>query len=231
MPNEQMVNYGKARSVIRELFEYGNQRAKIVGRDNVFDFSLGNPSVAPPPEVNKTFRRLLDGADPCALHGYTSAPGDPEARAKIAASISRRFGMDCEASQLYLTLGAAAGLCCCLRGLCDPGDEVVVFAPFFPEYGVFIQSVGAVMKVTPPEIEGFQIDFAALERLVTPKTKLLIVNSPNNPSGAVYSEETLKKLSALLEEKSHQYGHPIYLISDEPYREIAFAGVEVPYIP
>ena len=231
MPNEQMVNYGQARSVIRELFEYGNQRAKIVGRENVYDFSLGNPSVAPPPEVNETFRRLLDSTDPCALHGYTSAPGDPESRAKIAASINRRFSMDCKASQLYMTVGAAAGLCCCLRGLCNPGDEVVVFAPFFPEYGVFIQSVGAVMKVTPPEIEGFQIDFAALERLVTPKTKLLIVNSPNNPSGAVYSEETLKKLSALLEEKSHQYGHPIYLISDEPYREIAFAGVEVPYIP
>lgn len=231
MLNEQMVRYGEARSVIRELFEYGNRRAEIVGRENVYDFSLGNPSVAPPPEVNETIRRLLDGSDPCALHGYTSAPGDPAARAQIAASISRRFGMDCDASQLYLTVGAAAGLCCCLNGLCSEGDEVITFAPFFPEYSVFIRQAGAVMKVVPPEIEGFQIDFDALEGLLSPKTAALIVNSPNNPSGAVYSEATLRKLAALLEEKSEQFGRPIYLISDEPYREIAFSGVTVPYIP
>lgn len=231
MLNEQMVHYGQARSVIRELFEYGNRRAEAVGRENVFDFSLGNPSVAPPPEVTAEIRRLLDSGDPCALHGYTSAPGDPEARARIAASIRRRFGMDCEPGQLYMTAGAAAALCCCLRGLCNPGDEVIVFAPFFPEYGVFIQSAGAVMKVSPPEIEGFQIDFAALEELISPRTKALIVNSPNNPSGAVYSEATLRALAQLLEKKERAFGHPIYLISDEPYREIAFAGVEVPYIP
>ena len=231
MLNQQAVQYGEARSVIRELFEYGNQRAKIVGRENVYDFSLGNPSVAPPPQVGEEIQRLLREADPCALHGYTSAPGDPEARAKMAASISRRFGADCRGEELYLTAGAAAGLCSCLHGLCNPGDEVVVFAPFFPEYGVFIQGAGAVMRIVPPEIEGFQIDFDALERTITPKTKALIVNSPNNPSGAVYSRETLTQLAGLLEQRQREYGHPIYLISDEPYREIAFAGVEVPWIP
>lgn len=231
MCNQQAVQYGQARSVIRELFEYGNQRAKQVGRENVYDFSLGNPSVAPPPQVEEEIRRLVAESDPCALHGYTSAPGDPEARARIAASIQRRFGGDCRPEQLYLTVGAAAGLCCCLHGLCDPGDEVVVFAPFFPEYGVFLRGAGAVMRVVPAETEGFQIDFAALERTLTAKTKALIINSPNNPSGAVYSQDTLRRLSELLERRQRDYGHPIYLISDEPYREIAFSGVEVPWVP
>lgn len=231
MLNEQMVNYGQARSVIRELFEYGNQRAKIVGREKIYDFSLGNPSVAPPPQVNEKIRELIDTMDACSLHGYTSAPGDPAARAMIAQSINRRFGMDAKPEELYMTVGAAAALCCCLRGLCNPGDEVITIAPFFPEYGVFIRSVGAEMKVVPADTEAFQIDLAALEALISPKTKALIINSPNNPSGAVYTEETLKKLAALLEEKSRAYGQPIYLISDEPYREIAFAGVEVPYVP
>ncbi|MBQ3090342.1 MAG: pyridoxal phosphate-dependent aminotransferase [Oscillospiraceae bacterium] len=231
MLNEQMVGYGTARSVIRELFEYGNQRAKVVGRENIYDFSLGNPSVAPPKEVNETIRRLTDEMDPCLLHGYTSAPGDPEARERIAQSIRRRFGMEASAGELYMTVGAAAGLCCCLRGLCNPGDEVITFAPFFPEYGVFIASALAQMKVCPPRPEDFQIDFDALEGLIGPATKALIINSPNNPSGAVYTADTLRRLARLLEEKSRRYGHPIYLISDEPYREIVFSGVEVPYVP
>ncbi|MCD8381859.1 MAG: pyridoxal phosphate-dependent aminotransferase [Clostridiales bacterium] len=229
--NEQMLQYGRERSVIRELFEYGNRRAAVVGREKVYDFSLGNPSVAPPPQVNETIRRLLDETDPCALHGYTSAPGDPVARGQIAASIRRRFGVDCTAEQLYLTAGAAAALSCCLAGLCEPGDEVVVFAPYFPEYQVFIQGAGAVMKLVPPETERFQIDFDALEGLLSHKTRAVIVNSPNNPSGAVYTQATLKRLAALLEAAQNRWGHPIYLLSDEPYREIAFAEVEVPYIP
>ncbi len=231
MVNRQMLAYGRSRSVIRELFEYGNQRAAVVGRENVFDFSLGNPSVSPPREVGEVIRKLTAESDPCALHGYTSAPGDPAARSAIAASISRRFHTHCRLEQLYLTCGAAAGLCCCLKGLCEPGDEVVVFAPLFPEYSVFISTAGAEMKVCPPRAEDFQIDFAALEGLITPRTRALIVNSPNNPSGAVYSRATLERLSALLTGKAAEYGHPIYLLSDEPYREIAFAGVEVPYIP
>lgn len=157
MINQQAIQYGRARSVIRELFEYGNQRAKVVGRDNVFDFSLGNPSVAPPPQVTEEIRRLLGEWDACALHGYTSAQGDPQVREQIAASIRRRFGGSCRPEQLYLTAGAAAGLSCCLRGLCNPGDEVVVFAPYFPEYGVFIRNAGAVMRVVPAEIQDFQI--------------------------------------------------------------------------
>ena len=166
MLNEQMLAYGQARSVIRELFEYGNQRAREVGRERVYDFSLGNPSVTPPPEVNAAIHALLDDMDPCALHGYTSAAGDPAARAAIAASLTRRFGMQCSAEQLYLTMGAAAGLCCCLGAVCRPGDEVITFAPLFPEYGVFIRTAGAEMRVCPPEIEGFQIDFDALEALI-----------------------------------------------------------------
>lgn len=229
--NEQMLQYGRARSVIRELFEYGNRRAAVVGREKVYDFSLGNPSVAPPPQVNDTIRRLLDETDPCLLHGYTSAPGDPVARGQIAASLRRRFGVDCTADQLYLTAGAAAALSCCLLGLCEPGDEVVVFAPYFPEYQVFIHTAGAVMKLVPPETENFQIDFDDLEGLLSPKTRAVIVNSPNNPSGAVYTRATLERLAALLEDRQNRWGHPIYLISDEPYREIAFAGVEVPYLP
>ena len=231
MVNREMLAYGQARSVIRELFEYGRQRAAVVGEEHVYDFSLGNPSVAPPPEVEETIRRLVSESDPCALHGYTSAPGDPAVRERIAASLSRRFGTVCKGEELYLTCGAAAGLCCCLCALCQPGDEVITFAPLFPEYGVFIRTAGAAMKVCPAETEAFQIDFAALEALLSPKTAAVIVNSPNNPSGAVYSEATLKRLAALLEEKSRAFGRPIYLISDEPYREIAFAGTKVPWLP
>lgn len=231
MINEQMLAYGQARSVIRELFEYGNRRAAVVGRERVYDFSLGNPSVAPPREVNDIIRTLTAQSDPCALHGYTSAPGDPEVRRTIAASISRRFAVDCRGEQLYLTMGAAAGLCCCLKALCRAGDEVVTFAPLFPEYDVFIRTAGAEMRVCPAEIEGFQIDFDALEALLSPRTAAVIVNSPNNPSGAVYSRATLERLSDLLGEKSAAFGHPIYLISDEPYREIAFGAVEVPFLP
>lgn len=231
MVNQRMAAYGQARSVIRELFEYGCRRRAVVGDDFVYDFSLGNPSVSPPPQVNAAIRSLLDTWDPCALHGYTSAAGDPAARKTIAASLSRRFGVDCRAEQLYLTVGAAAGLCCCLNGLCNPGDEVITFAPLFPEYDVFIRTAGAVMQVCPPRVEDFQIDFAALEGLIGPRTRALIVNSPNNPSGAVYSRSTLERLAGLLEAKAAELGHPIYLLSDEPYREIAFAGVEVPFLP
>lgn len=231
MINQQAVQYGRERSIIRELFEYGNARAKVVGRENVFDFSLGNPSVAPPAQVSEAISRLVAQSDPCSLHGYTSAPGDPEVRAQLAASIVRRFGGDCRPEQLYLTAGAAAGLCCCLHALCKPGDEVVVLAPYFPEYGVFIRGAGAVMRVVPAQTEDFQIDFAALERVLTPKTKALIINSPNNPSGVVYSAGTVRQLAALLEQRQLAYGHPIYLISDEPYREIAFTNVKVPWVP
>ncbi len=231
MLNKRMVGLGTQRSVIRELFEFGKKRAAEVGSENVFDFSIGNPSVPAPDAVNETAMRLIRETDPVFLHGYTSAQGDAASREKIAASIRRRYDMEAKADELYITVGAAAGLCCCLNGLCNPGDEVIVFAPYFPEYKVFIEGAGAVMRLIPADVEAFQIDFEALSDAVNEKTKAVIVNSPNNPSGCVYSEATIKKLSSLLEEKSAEYGEPIFIIADEPYREIAFDGTVVPYIP
>ncbi|MBQ7777437.1 MAG: pyridoxal phosphate-dependent aminotransferase [Oscillibacter sp.] len=230
MVSERMLGLGTARSVIRELFEYGNQRKAIVGAENVFDFSLGNPSVPAPKEVNEAIIRILQ-ENPDAIHCYTSAQGDLTARQRFADSLNRRFGEDCGPDDFYITVGAAAALCCVLNGLSCPGDEFITFAPYFPEYKVFVEGAGAALKVVPPEIEGFQIDFEAFEALINEHTKGIIVNSPNNPSGVVYSRQTLEKLASILEEKSAAYGHPIYLISDEPYREIVFAGFEVPWIP
>ncbi len=231
MLNERMVGLGTQRSVIRELFEFGKKRAAEVGAENVFDFSIGNPSVPSPAEVNETAIKLIQEMDPVVLHGYTSAQGDAGVRQMIADSISKRFDFKVGPDNLYITVGAAAGLCCCLNGLCNPGDEVIVFAPYFPEYKVFIEGAGATMKLIPADIEAFQIDFDKFEAAITEKTKAIIVNSPNNPSGCVYSEDTVKKLAQILEAKSAQYGEPIYLIADEPYREIAFDGTFVPYLP
>ena len=230
MVSERMLGLGTARSVIRELFEYGNQRKAEVGAENVFDFSLGNPSVPAPAEVNEAIIRILR-ENPDSIHCYTSAPGDVGARQRFADSLNRRFGENYGPNEFYITVGAAAALCCVLNGLTCPGDEYVVFAPYFPEYKVFIEGAGAKMVMVPPEIEAFQINFEAFESLVTPNTKGVIVNSPNNPSGVVYSRATLEMLAAILEKKSSEYGHPIYLISDEPYREIAFSGFEVPWLP
>ena len=230
MVSKRMLQLGTARSVIRELFEYGNQRAKEIGRENVFDFSLGNPSVPAPDAVNENAIRILK-EQPDVIHCYTSAQGDAAARERFAQSLNRRFAADYTADDFYITVGAAASLCCVFNGLTCPGDEFIVFAPYFPEYKVFIEGAGAKMVLIPPETEGFQIDFDAFEKALTPNTKGVVVNSPNNPSGVVYSRATLERLAEILRSKEQEYGHPIYLISDEPYREIAFAGVEVPWIP
>lgn len=230
MVSERMKGLGTARSVIRELFEYGKARAAQVGAENVFDFSIGNPSVPAPAAVNETAARLLR-EQPDLIHAYTSAQGAADARERFAASLNRRFNAGCTPDRLYLTVGAAASLCCVFNGLTCPGDEFIVFAPYFPEYKVFIEGAGARMVLIPPEIEAFQIDFDAFEKAVTPRTKGVLVNSPNNPSGVVYSRATLERLAAILTQKSGEYGHPIYLISDEPYREIVYAGVEVPWVP
>ena len=221
---------GTARSAIRELFEYGKKRAAEVGSENVFDFSIGNPSVPAPEKVNEVAIDLLKNSDSVILHGYTSAQGDADARAMLAADLNKRFHAGVSADQFYLTVGAAAALCCCFHGLTCPGDEFILFAPYFPEYKVFLEGAGAAVKVVPAEIEAFQIDFEALERTLTPATKGLVINSPNNPSGAVYSAETLKKLGELLRAKQAEYGHPIYLITDEPYREIVF-DEPTPWVP
>ena len=229
--NKTALGLGSQRSVIRELFEFGKKRIAEVGAENVFDFSIGNPSVPAPESVNETAIRLLKEMDPVLIHSYTSAQGDAQVREKIAASIRRRFDYPAKADSLYMSTGAAGALCGCLNGLLNPGEEVIVFAPFFPEYKVFIEGAGGVMKLIPADIEAFQIDFDRLEEALSPDTKAVIINSPNNPSGAVYSEETIRRLSKVLREKSSEYGHVIYLITDEPYREIAFSGVKVPYVP
>ena len=230
MVSQRMLQLGTARSVIRELFEYGRQRAAEVGAENVFDFSLGNPSVPAPAAVNETAIRLLrEQGD--TIHCYTSAPGDTGARQRIADSLNRRFGEHYTADELYLTVGAAASLCCVFNGLTCPGDEYILFAPYFPEYKVFIEGARGKVQVIAPEIEQFQIDFTAFEKAVNCRTKGVVINSPNNPSGVVYSRQTLETLAAILRAKEALYGHPIYLISDEPYREIAFDGVEVPWVP
>lgn len=231
MINQESLSLGQTRSVIRELFEYGNQRAKVVGRENIFDFSIGNPSVPPPPQVSMEIERLIREMEPCLLHGYTSAAGDPEVRTRIASSLSRRFAIDCKGEELYLTCGAAASLVCCLHALIEPGDEVVLIAPYFPEYVVFIRAAGGVVKICPADIDTFQINFQKLESLLTQRTKAVIINSPNNPSGVLYDEKTLTYLGELLGEKSRALGQPIYLISDEPYREIVFGGKTAPWIP
>ena len=184
MVNQRMLGLGTARSVIRELFEYGKQRAAVVGAENVFDFSLGNPSVPAPDAINETAIRILK-EQPELIHCYTSAQGDAAARQRFADSLNRRFQGNYTADQFYITVGAAASLCCVFNGLTCPGDEFIVFAPYFPEYKVFIEGAGAKMVLIPPEIEHFQIDFDALERSITPHTKGVVVNTPNNPSGVV----------------------------------------------
>lgn len=231
MLNERMVALGTQRSVIRELFEFGKIRAAEIGAENVFDFSIGNPSVPAPEQVNETAIRLLEQEDPVVLHGYTSAQGDLFVRKQIADNLNKRFDGSYRPENLYMTVGAAASLCCCLNGLCNPKDEVIVFAPFFPEYRVFIEGAGAKIRLIPADTENFQIDFAAFKEALNEKTKAVIVNSPNNPSGTIYSEDTVKKLASILDEASSQYGQPIFLLADEPYREIVFKGQTVPFLP
>lgn len=230
MLNEQMYEYGSKSSVIRELFAYGLERKKIVGEDKVYDFSIGNPSIPAPQAVKEAVLELLE--EPAeTLHGYSPAAGDPEVRRVLADSINRKYGTHYTAENFYMTVGAAASLSISIKALTEPGDEFIVFAPFFPEYAVWVETAGAKLTVTPADTKDFQIDFEAFERLLSPKTKGIIINSPNNPSGVVYSKETIKSLSELLEKKQKEYGRPIYLLTDEPYREIVYDGLEVPFVP
>lgn len=232
MVSKRCYDLGTARSVIRELFEYGNQRAREVGPDRIFDFSIGNPSVPPPQVVLDELERLVRESDPLTLHGYTSAQGDRAVRERLAASLATRFGHGYGPDDLYLTVGAAAALCCVFHALTEKsGDEFVVFAPYFPEYKVFLEGAGAKPVILPPHLPDFQIDLAALEAVITPRTKGVLINSPNNPAGAIYTPETLKGLGELLTRKAEELGRPIYLISDEPYREIVYDGVATPWAP
>ncbi len=230
MLNEQMYGYGSKSSVIRELFAYGLERKKIVGEDKVYDFSIGNPSIPAPKEVKQAILELLE--EPAeVLHGYSPAAGDPKVRQTLADSVNRRFGTHYTADNFYMTAGAAASLSISIKALTNPGDEFITIAPFFPEYEVWVTTAGAELAVVPADTGNFQIDFDALERLIGPKTKGIIINSPNNPSGTVYSEETVRRLAELLEQKEKEYGISIYLLSDEPYREIVYDGVTVPFVP
>jgi len=230
--NQKMFGLGNKRSIIREIFEYSKTRAKEIGADKVFDFSLGNPSVPAPKEVNETIEKLLKTENSVLLHGYTSAQGDAGVRQAIAESITERFGVDITPNHIYMTCGAAASLSICLKAIIEEGkdEECIVFAPFFTEYRVFIENAGGKVIVSKPLEDTFEADIDDFESKITPKTKAVIVNSPNNPSGVVYTEETIKALSEVLCRKSKEYGAPIYLIADEPYRELVYADVSVPYL-
>ena len=227
---KRMETLGKKRSVIRELFEYGNKRKAEIGAENVFDFSIGNPNVAPPAEVANELRRLLTEEDPMAVHGYTSAPGSAAARSAVAGDLNRRYGTAFGPENFYLTCGAAASLTISLSAVAEKDSEVIIFAPYFPEYAVYIETAEAKPVVVPCRKEDFQIDFDALEKAITEKTAAVLIDSPNNPSGAVITEENLKRLSAVLTEAEFRFGRRIFLISDEPYREIVYDGVKVPFV-
>ena len=228
--SEKMYELGSKRSAIRELFEYGKQRAAIVGPENVYDFSLGNPSIPAPDCVNETIRRLTESMDSISLHGYTSAQGDLETRKAIADYLNRTHKTSFTADNFYITMGAAASLSICFKALTTgPSDEIIVIAPFFPEYRVFIEAAGAKCVMVPADTKAFQIQFEELEKRISVNTKAIVINSPNNPSGAVYNEDTIKKLSALLDRKQKEFSTQIFLIVDEPYREIAY-DVEVPFV-
>ena len=228
---EDMVHLGKVRSEIREIFEYGNKRKQEIGAENVFDFSIGNPSVPAPESVKKAIIDIVENGDPVATHGYTSAQGDAHVRDTIANYINKKFGTDITKDNIYMTCGAAASLTIVLNAIMEKDEECIVFTPFFPEYTIFIKESGAKVVQVPGEEGTFQIDMEKFEAAVNEKTKAVIVNSPNNPSGVVYSEETIVKMCDILRKKEKEYGHTIYLIADEPYREIVYEGVEVPYVP
>jgi aspartate aminotransferase len=229
MISEKMLALGKKSSAIREIFEYGKKRKAEIGAENVFDFSLGNPSVCPPAVVNETIARLVAEEDPISLHGYTSAPGDMETRKAIAEYLSRTYGTDDTADNIYVTVGAAASLTITLGAIVCEGDEVIALAPYFPEDRVFAENAGAAFREVACREGDFQIDAEALCAAVNEHTKAVIVNSPNNPTGVVFSEKSIEALATLLYAKEKEYGHPIYIISDEPYRELVYGGTEVPY--
>ena len=229
MYNETMYERGNAPSAIRELFAYGMERKAQIGEDKVFDFSIGNPSVPAPDSVAETIRELADMA-PAQLHAYSAAQGLESTRAAIAENLNKRFGTHYTADNLYLTMGAAACLSACFTALIEPGDEIIVIAPYFPEYRIWIEFAGGVCVEVPAREDNFQIDLDALEQAITEKTKAVVINTPNNPVGTVYTRETLEGLADVLVQAEQKFDHDIYLISDEPYRELTY-GVEVPWVP
>ena len=235
MINETMYAYGVEPSVIREIFTYANERKAQIGTENVFDFSLGNPSVPAPASVRASIEKSLATLSPAELHGYTPAPGLPAAREAVAASLNRRFGTAYTAADVFMTVGAAASVSCTLHAVARPGEEVIVIAPYFPEFRVWIETAGATCVEVPADPQTFQIDATAVAAAITPRTAAIIIDSPNNPTGAVYTRETLEALARVLNAANAERARsaaaaPIVLISDEPYREITY-GAEVPWVP
>lgn len=218
------------KSVIRELSEFATALGQKIGYENVFDYSLGNPSVPVPQAVTDTMIRLLREKNPMELHGYSPSLGIPSVKEKIASYLDKKFGVPYKAEDIFPTSGAAGAIAHAIRAVTVPGDEVLTFAPYFPEYNPYVNGTGAVLKVVPADTDSFQINFEAFEETLTERTAAVLINTPNNPSGVVYSTPTIKKLAELLKKKSEEYGHTIYLISDEPYRDIVFAGVDAPFV-
>lgn len=228
--NIKSYELGSKRSIIREIFEYGKKRKAEIGAENVYDFSLGNPSVAPPERVKEVLLRLLTEGDPTALHGYTSAQGDLSVRQAVTETLNKLCDFSISPNLIYMTCGAAASLTVTLKSIINDGDECLVFAPFFTEYRVFAENSGAKLVVSSPEEKSFQIDIIDAEKRITPKTRAVIINSPNNPSGVVYTKKTIKALCDLLKRKSEEFGRVIYLISDEPYRALVYSQQKLPFI-
>lgn len=231
MINPAALALGTKRNTIMELADHGRRRAAIVGKENVFDFSIGNPSVPAPEAVNAAIFDILQNTDSLAVHSYTSTMGDLRTRTAIAEDLNARFGCNALAEELLLCCGAAPEVSAACKALTVPDAEIVVFAPYFPEYKPYIEQAGATMRIVPPDIPNFQINFSDLEQQLNPNTSAVIVNNPNNPVGTVYSEATIRQLADLLERKSAEFGHRIYIIADEPYRELAYDGAVVPFIP
>ena len=232
MVSKEMWALGANRSVIRDLFEYGLRQAAVVGPENVFDYSLGNPSIPSPPQVNDAVRAILADTDSVTVHGYTPAIGDFATRKAIADDLNQRYAAGVRPENLFICCGAAPGLIAVFRALAaTPQAEFIAIAPYFPEYKPFVDCAGGKLTVVPADTEHFQINLDALAERITPNTQAVIVNSPNNPAGTVYTAETLTALGKLLDSRAAQYGHPIYILADEPYRELVYGGVEVPFIP
>lgn len=220
----------KGKSVIRQLSEFATARGAEIGYENVFDYSLGNPSVPTPQKFTDVMIDLLQSRDPMELHGYSQSLGIPAVREKVAQSLNERFGMNYTGNHIFMTTGAAGAIAHAIRCVTQPGDEILTFAPYFPEYQPYINLSGAVLKVVPANVEDFQINFEVFEEMLTEKVMAVLINTPNNPSGIVYTTDTIRKLADILTAKEKEYGHDIFLISDEPYREIVFAGTDAPYV-
>ena len=229
--SKRMLGLTQKNSAVREMFEEGNRLAKLYGRENVYDFSIGNPYFPAPERVSSAIHEVLENEAVNYVHGYMPNAGFPDVRQAVAESLNKRFETSYSSANVIMTVGAAGGLNCALQTLLDPDDEVICFAPFFLEYGNYIANHGGRLVIVPAGASDFQPDAEALRKAISPKTKALIINSPNNPTGVIYSEETIKKLAAVLEEKQREYSHPIFIISDEPYRELSYDGAVVPWLP